>query len=45
MDVVSVELGVEIAGFVIREEVITSIVVRTSCDTAEALEGLSGLRR
>ena len=45
MDVVSVEFGVEKAGFVIQEEVITSIMVRTSCDTAEALEGLTGLRR
>jgi hypothetical protein len=45
VDVVSVEFGVEKAGFVVREEVITSIMVRTSCDTAEALEGLTGLRR
>ena len=45
MDVVSVEFGVEKAGFVVREEVITSIMVRTSCDAAEALEGLTGLRR
>ena len=45
VDVVSMEFGVEKAGFVIQEEVITSIMVRTSCDTAEALEGLTGLRR
>ena len=43
MDVVSVEFGVEKAGFIIREEVITSIVVRTICDTTEALEGLTGV--
>jgi hypothetical protein len=30
VDVVSVEFGVEKAGFAIREEVITSIVIRTS---------------
>jgi hypothetical protein len=45
VDVVSVEFGVEKAGFVIREEVIVSIVVRTSCDTAKTLEGLTGVRR
>ena len=45
MDVVSVEFGVEKSGFVVQEEVITSIMVRTSCDAAEALEGLTGLRR
>ena len=45
VDVVSVEFGMEKAGFFIRKEVITSIVIRTSCDTAKALEGLTGVRR
>ncbi len=44
-DVVSVELSVEKAGFVIGEEVITAIVVRASLDMAEVLEGGAGMRR
>jgi hypothetical protein len=39
VDVVSVEFGMEKAGSVIRER------VWTSCDTAKALEGLTGVRR
>jgi hypothetical protein len=45
VDVVSMELSVEKAGFVIGEEVIAAIVVRASLDTAEALEGGAGMRR
>jgi hypothetical protein len=45
VDVVSVELSVEKADFVIGEEVIAAIVVRASLDTAEALEGGAEMRR
>ncbi len=45
MDVVSMELSMEKAGFVIGEEVIAAIVLRASLDTAEALEGGVGMRR
>jgi hypothetical protein len=45
MDVVSVELSVENASFVIGEEVIVAIVVRVSLDMAEALESGAGMRR
>jgi hypothetical protein len=45
VDVVSVDLSVAKAGFVIGEEVIAAIVVRASLDTAEALEGGAKMRR
>ncbi len=45
MDVVAMKLSMEKASFVIREEVIATIVVRASSDAAEALEGGAGMRR
>ncbi len=45
VDVVSVELSMEKAGFDIGEEVIAAIVVRASLDMAEALVGGAGMRR
>jgi hypothetical protein len=45
MDVVSVELSMEKADFVLGEEVIAAIVLRASLDTAEALEGGARMRR
>ncbi len=44
-DVVAMKLSVEKTGFIIREEVITAIVVRASSDAAEALEGGAEMRR
>ncbi len=38
MDVVFVTLGLEETGFIIREEVIASIVVRTRSDAIETWE-------
>ena len=45
MDVFSLKLSMEESRFIIGEEIIATIVVRASVDTAETLEGVAGMRR